>query len=123
MRARHLILAAGVLLALGAKTVDTLHFALSRSVPAADATVTAPAEVRLFFTEAPQANSVSVRVLDAAGAALETPAAAPNADDAKIYSLAIGRTLPAGRYSVAWRGAGADGHGVQGTFAFTVSAE
>ena len=122
MKAKHLILAAGVLLALGAKAAD-LHFALSRSLPAADATVAAPAEVRLWFTEAAQENSVGIRLMNAGGTALETPPATRDQADAKIYALAVPRPLPAGRYTVSWRGVGSDGHVVQGNFAFTVTAE
>ena len=99
------------------------HFALSRSAPAADATVPAPAEIKLWFTEVPRPGSLAVRLVDAGGALVET--AEPKADeaDAKIISLRIGRTLPAASYTVAWRGIGGDGHVVQGEFGFRVSAE
>jgi methionine-rich copper-binding protein CopC len=123
MKAKHLILVAGVLVALGAKAVETVHFALSRSVPAADATVTAPAEVRLWFTEAAKDNSVSIRLVNSADAAVETSPPARDEADARVYAIAISRPVPAGRYTVAWRGIGDDGHVVQGEFAFTVSAE
>ena len=66
MKAKSLVLAVGVLLAVGATSVDALHFALSRSAPAADATVAAPAEVRLWFTEAAAENSVGIRLVNAA---------------------------------------------------------
>jgi methionine-rich copper-binding protein CopC len=122
MKAKHLILAAGVLLALGAKAAETFHFALTRSVPAADATVTSPPEVRLWFTEPAVDNSVSIRLVNAAGTALETPPAAKDETDAKVYAIALERPVPAGRYTVAWRGIGDDGHVVQGEFAFTVRA-
>lgn len=123
MKAKSLLLAVGVVLAVGATSVDALHFALSRSVPAADATVASPAEVRLWFTEAAAENSASIRLVNAAGAAVETGETTQAAADAPVYSIAVGRTLAAGRYTVAWRGIGDDGHVVQGEFAFTVSAE
>jgi methionine-rich copper-binding protein CopC len=123
MKAKRLILAAGVLLALGAKAVDVIHFALARSVPAADATVASPSEVRLWFTEAAKDNSVSIRLVNAGGAALETSPPARDEADAKVYAITIARPVPAGRYTVAWRGIGDDGHVVAGEFAFTVSAE
>ena len=122
INAKRLILAAGVVLALGAKAVDTFHFALTRSVPAADATVASPAEVRLWFTEPATDNSVSIRLVNAGGTALETPAATRDEADAKVYAIALARPVPAGRYTVAWRGIGDDGHVVQGEFAFTVRA-
>jgi methionine-rich copper-binding protein CopC len=109
---------------LGAAKADALlHFGLSRSVPAADATVATPPEVRLWFTEVPKEGSVGIRVVNAAGNAVETAAPAPDAADARIHAVAIPSPLPAGRYTVAWRGIGDDGHVVTGDFGFTVSAE
>ena len=56
-------------------------------------------------------------------AVVETGGTAQAADNAPVYSVAVGHTLAAGRYTVAWRGIGDDGHVVQGDFAFTVSAQ
>jgi methionine-rich copper-binding protein CopC len=120
---KHLMLAAGILLALGAAAADVLHFGLSRSVPAADTTVTTPAEVRLWFTQVAKEGSVGIRVVNAAGNAMETAAPAPDEADGRVYAVAISRPLAAGRYTVAWRGIGDDGHVVTGDFGFTVGAE
>lgn len=122
MRSKLCFVAAGALLTLGAASTNLVHFALSRSVPAADATVTSPAEVRLWFTEAAEAGTVGIRVVDPAGAAVETADVVQDRADTKIYSVAVGRRLSAGRYTVSWRGVGDDGHTVQGNYAFTVSA-
>jgi len=105
----------------GAATV--LHFALARSVPAADATVQSPPEVQLWFTEPPKTGSVTVRLLDGHGALIETAEPRADENDAKGIHLAIPRRLGAGGYTVAWRGIGDDGHTVQGEFAFTVAAQ
>ncbi len=123
MKSKLLMLAAGLLLTMGAASADLLHFGLSRSLPAADATVASPAEVRLWFTQVAKDGSVGIRLVDPAGAAVATAEPARDAADGKIYSIAVGRRLAAGRYTVAWRGIGDDGHTVQGNFAFTVSAE
>ncbi len=123
MKSKLLMLTAGLLLTLGAASAEFLHFAMSRSVPAADASVASPAEVRLWFTEAAAENSVAIRLVDPAGAAVETAEVVHDAQDAKIYSVALARRLAAGRYTVSWRGIGDDGHTVQGNFAFTVTAE
>jgi methionine-rich copper-binding protein CopC len=124
MNAKHLLLTAGLLLAMGAtNAADLLHFGLSRSVPAADATVTTPAEVRLWFTQVAKEGSVSIRVVNAAGSAIETPPPARDEADGRVYAVALARSLAAGRYTVAWRGIGDDGHVVTGDFGFTVSAE
>lgn len=123
MKSKLLILTAGLLLTMGAASADLLHFGLSRSVPAADATVASPTEVRLWFTQVAKDGSVGIRLVDPAGAAVATAEPARDAADGKIYSIAVSRRLAAGRYTVAWRGIGDDGHTVQGNFAFTVSAE
>lgn len=124
MSVKQLMLAAGILLALGAvAAADVLHFGLSRSVPAADTTVAKPAEVRLWFTQVAKEGSVSIRVVDAAGNAIEAAAPARDEADGRIYAVAIARPLSAGRYTVAWRGIGDDGHVVTGDFGFTVSSE
>jgi methionine-rich copper-binding protein CopC len=92
-------------------------------VPVADASVPTPAEVRLWFTQVAQAGSVGIRLIDARGTAVETGEPARDAEDGRIYAIAVGRTLAAGPYTVSWRGIGDDGHTVRGEFRFTVSAE
>jgi len=127
MRARALILAAGLLTALGAtaavETDPAFHFALSRSAPAADATGPSPSEVRLWFTEVAQPGSVAIRLVNPAGGAVATSEPAPNEDDGRVYHVGVSQALAAGAYTVAWRGIGDDGHVVRGDFRFTVSAE
>ena len=98
------------------------HFALARSAPAADATVTSPNEIRLWFTQVPRDGSLSVRLVDAGGELVETCAPNAQADDTKAFRVEIGRQLPAGSYTVAWRGVGDDGHPVQSEFGFTVAS-
>jgi methionine-rich copper-binding protein CopC len=119
MTYKYSILAAGILIALGA-TTGRLHFALSRSVPEADAVVTSAPEIRLWFTEAAQESSVGIRLLTADSTVVETAPPARDRNDARIYSVAVATPLPGGRYTVAWRGIGDDGHVVTGSFAFTV---
>jgi methionine-rich copper-binding protein CopC len=124
MKVKRLMLATGLLFALGAAEADALlHFALSRSVPAADATVASPAEVRLWFTQVAKEGSVGIRVVNAAGEAIETAAPARDQADGRVYAVALPGPLAAGRYTVAWRGIGDDGHVVTGDFGFSVSAE
>ena len=125
MSARSILMAVVVLS--GVATVGAaarpLHFALSRSVPAEGAEVAPPPEIRLWFTEVPQEGSISVRLLDSAGELVETGALGQDAEDGRIFHLAIEGTLPAGGYTVAWRAIGQDGHVVRGDFGFTVTAE
>lgn len=106
-----------------APDVVARHFGLARSEPAKDATVSSTSEVRLWFTQVPQEGSVSVRLVDASGAALETGELASDAEDAKVVYLPLHHPLSAGRYTVAWRGIGDDGHVVRGEFGFSVTAD
>ena len=118
MRSKVSILAAGLLIALGATT--DLHFALSRSEPEADAIVTSAHELRLWFTEVAQEGSVGIRLLTADSTVVETSQATPDRADGRIYSVAVTNPLGGGRYTVAWRGIGTDGHVVTGSYSFTV---
>ena len=103
----------------GALDHRALHFSLSRSEPAAEATVAPPEELRLWFTQAPQDNSMSVRLM-AGDAVVETGPAIPDSGDDKVYGVAVGRTLEEGGYTIAWRAMAADGHVVRGEIPFTV---
>jgi hypothetical protein len=126
MRAKALILAAGLLTAAGATYTAAdaaFHFALSRSVPTADATVPSPPEVRLWFTQLAQPGSVAIRLINLAGDAVSTGEPMPNEDDGRVYHVDVASKLPAGAYTVSWRGIGDDGHVVRGEFGFSVSAE
>lgn len=126
MRARALILAAGLLSAVAAtgKATDAaFHFALSRSVPAADATVPSPEEVRLWFTQVAQPGSVAIRLVAPGGDAVQTSDPIPDEDDGRVYHVDVATKLPAGAYTVSWRGIGDDGHIVRGDFGFNVTAE
>lgn len=102
---------------------DAFHFALTKSAPEAESTVTAPEEVRLWFTQVPQDNSVSVRLVDAAGELVETSDPMSEASDGKIMYVSVDHALAAGAYTVAWRGIGDDGHVVTGEFPFSVAAQ
>ncbi len=126
MKAKTAVLALSLLIAVGATRItdamEEFHFGLSKSAPEADASVPSPEEVRLWFTEPPEDNSIAIRVIDAAGDAVETGEAIPDGDDGKVFSVSIGRALAEGTYTVAWRGIGDDGHVARGDFDFSVTA-
>jgi methionine-rich copper-binding protein CopC len=126
MRGKTIFLTAALVFAVGAAgaaAANVFHFALSRSAPAADATVSAAEEVRLWFTQEPQANSVGIRVVDASGDAVETTDPAADPDNAAVVYVKPSAPLTSGRYTVSWRGIGEDGHVVRGDFGFSVSAQ
>jgi methionine-rich copper-binding protein CopC len=99
------------------------HFALARSVPAADASVPAPTELQLWFTEPPEAGTLAVRLTNARGELIETSPPQAAETDAKEVHVAVAGSVPAGRYAVNWRGIGDDGHAVEGSFGFTVHGQ
>ncbi len=104
-------------------TDSALHFALSKSMPEAESSIDSPPEVRLWFTEAPEDNTTSIRVVNAAGELMEAGDVTQDADDGRIFSVAIGRRLGAGAYTVAWRAIGQDGHVVREAFTFSVTQQ
>lgn len=119
------VLAAG--LATTAAAPDDLavrHFELRRSAPAADTVLTAsPTEVRLWFSQAPQDGSTSIRLVDAAGSAVHTGEVVQDADERTVFSVALHGALAPGTYTVAWRALGQDGHVVRDDFAFTLAED
>lgn len=103
-----------------AATPRAFHFELMRSAPADKATVHQVSEVRLWFSEAPEENTVSIHVLNAAGDPVRTGDAKPDARDPSVFSAAVPDALTPGAYTVSWRGMGDDGHVVRGRFSFDV---
>lgn len=95
------------------------HFGLRKSVPKKDASVPPPGELRLWFTQAPQDNSMSIRLM-AGEERVETGPAVQDPDDARVFAVAIESALGAGKYTIVWRGLGPDGHVVRGDIPFSV---
>lgn len=125
MKGKRLFFVAALVFAVGAAgaAADAFHFALSRSAPAADATVASADEVRLWFTEAPEDNSIGIRLIDADGEAVATTEPSADPENGAVFFVKPESALSAGRYTVSWRGIGDDGHVVRGDFGFSVSAE
>ncbi len=98
---------------------EGLHFGVSKSEPARDAAVAPPGELRLWFTQLPQENSISIRLM-AGEELVESGPAVQDPDDGKVFSVAIEDALGAGAYSIAWRGMAQDGHVVRGEIPFSV---
>lgn len=126
MLGKRLFLTATLVFALGAASnaaANVVHFALSKSTPAADASVPAPEEVRLWFTQVPQENSVGVRLIAPSGDAVSTTEPTRDSEDPMVVFIEPEAPLAPGRYTVSWRGIGDDGHVVRGEFGFSVAAE
>jgi len=99
------------------------HPRLLRAVPAAESHVeTMPCALSLTFNEDLTIALSRLTLLDPAGkpVALDTLRFAPQ--DTKTLSAKILGTMPAGRYTVKWQAAGADGHPMRGQYTFVIDA-
>ena len=88
-------------------------------VPAADASVAAPTEVSMSFSESLEAAFSSLTVLDATGHAVAS--SKMQLDDATHTTMHM--SLPAlapGVYTVKWVAVARDGHRTSGSYSFTV---
>ncbi|MDT8340484.1 MAG: copper resistance protein CopC [Longimicrobiales bacterium] len=98
------------------------HLRLDRSAPEADATLPSPSEIRLWFSQAPQASATSLRLIRDGRPVAGVGELKADEKDGSIFAAPVTGTLPDGRYTVAWRTMAADGHVVRGEFSFTVQA-
>ena len=110
---------AALLIAVAAAAVSA-HMAVSKTMPEADAILsTSPAEVQVWFTQAPDP-AVSRLALD--GASGEIALSELDIRDDRSLRAAVPSRLASGSYTVRWRAAGDDGHTQRGEFSFTVRA-
>jgi methionine-rich copper-binding protein CopC len=112
-----------LLVTAGAMPAATFHTHLKKSAPAAgDSLAAPPREVRLWFSEKPEVVVSNVAVSDAAGAAVTLGKLRADSSDATQLVASVTGAMKPGRYQVAWRTMGADGHPVRGTFDFVILA-
>ena len=96
------------------------HASLESSSPGAFAVLEAsPADVRLRFSEVPQAGFTSVRLVDAENRDRAVGSVVADPNDARTLVATVD-PLPDGLYVVVWSVVSADGHRVAGSFAFSV---
>jgi methionine-rich copper-binding protein CopC len=114
-RARSVLFA--VMVAMATATVFA-HMKASRMLPAPNTTVSAsPAQVQVWFTQAPDPKVSKIEVAGMAGPVALT---AFKVTAEKSIVADIRNPLADGRYTVRWQAAGDDGHVQKGEFAFTV---
>lgn len=112
---RILILAASIVL--GSAPTALAHTALSKSTPAANASVASPTELKLEFGDS--VKLARVQVVGPAGAIVNLPldrAAPPS----RQMTVKVTERLSAGPQTVKWRAIAADGHVMTGEFSFSV---
>ena len=90
--------------------------ALVQSSPAAEATVSAPRNVKLTFSEKITAPGVQLKMADG----MTVPASASLSGDAKTISARLTSPLMAGKWTVSWYATSAGGEQSQGSYSFTV---
>ena len=97
------------------------HANLLRANPSPNTSVeTAPHEIRLWFTEALEANFSRIQLRDVEGDTLDIPSAELDAEDPTQLFIPVDG-LPNGVYTVAWRVVSqTDGHTTQGNFAIGI---
>ncbi|MCA9863796.1 MAG: copper resistance protein CopC, partial [Thermomicrobiales bacterium] len=100
------------------------HAALERSEPASGEVLpTAPAEVRIWFTEPLEPRFTRANLLDANGQPAPGGTSQVAPDNDHLLILTLPPDLPDGGYTVAWRNlSAADGHTLQGYFGFAIGA-
>lgn len=117
-----LLLAVGFLVGLVGEATAA-HDGLRRSSPANGAVLdAAPRELRLTFTRAVDPSLARIELIDPTGRPVDLSAPVADRDSANVLVAAVSGRLRAGAYTVRWRIVGSDGHPVQGTFGFVISA-
>jgi methionine-rich copper-binding protein CopC len=111
------VLFAANLLAQSADAHPTLK---SANPPAEGATVSAPTEIKLTFSEGVISKFSSVELKDQGGTKIATGKVATNPKDQKELVVALQGPLKAGAYTITWNVLSVDTHRVHGTYSFKV---
>ena len=93
------------------------HAALKVSTPTSGATVAAPQNLSLTFSEAVRLTAVRLTAHGKDVSGIQLDRAAPAAPS---FTVSLPKLAPA-KYEVRWTALGGDGHAINGTFTFTVS--
>lgn len=96
------------------------HANLKASMPAANASVAAPQQLQLTFSEALNLRFSSVKLAGPGGTKIETGKAELTGGD-KSLSIPVAGTLAPGVYTVDWNVLSVDGHKLKGSYSFTVA--
>ena len=120
MRRAVAVVAVALAIVAGLPIAASAHANLLSSDPANGATMPdAPTEIRMTFSERPDAGLSAVELLDSGGATIPTGTPAP--EGAATLVVGITNPLPDGVYTVSWRVVSVDdGHVTAGAFAFGV---
>ena len=98
------------------------HFGIAKSVPKENTQVQFINKIEVWFTQVPQDNSVSIRLVRSDGSLVSVAIFDSKPDVPEGFIADLGHNLNLGEYEVVWRGIGQDGHVVNGNYSFMVSA-
>ena len=108
---------------LAAPAYAMLHPRLVSAMPAVNSTaIVAPTMLRLTFQEALEPAMSRITMVDSFRRAVALSAVAADATDPKTLVATLKAPVGPGRYTVNWQAAGADGHPMRGSYAFTVAS-
>lgn len=113
-----LILAAALSLAVAGAA--SAHARLITGSPKAGATVAAPTQLKLTYSESIVPGGSSVSVADARGSAVATGPMALDPKNKRVVIVPVTGKLAAGAYKVNWSMKTEDGHTMSGAFGFKV---
>ena len=109
-----------VILALGAAGPAWSHAFLERAEPRVGSTVkSAPAQVRVWFTQNLEPAFSTLEVVNARGERVDEGRAQPDPGNPALLQIAL-KPIGAGTYRVKWRVLSVDTHVTEGNFAFKV---
>ncbi len=98
-----------------------MHLRLVKSLPRQDEVMTAaPQEVRLWFSQKPEATLTTIRLLRPDSSAVSS-GKVERTDDSLSVRLPLEAGLVAGAYTVSWRTLSRDGHAVRGSYQFILA--
>jgi hypothetical protein len=113
------ILFFGLVVLLSASRVSA-HAFLEHSDPSVGSKVhSAPAAVRIWFTEAIEPRFSSIQVFDATGKQVDKKDTHPDPSNRSLLQVSLPRLGP-GSYKVAWRVVSVDTHRTNGDFTFQI---
>jgi hypothetical protein len=101
-------------------TAAWAHAFLDHAVPAVGATVAAPKEVAIWFTEQIEPAFSAIEVTDEAGNRVDQGGTHRDAGNPSLLHVAVGQLKP-GSYKVRWHVVSVDTHRTSGDFSFTVA--
>jgi copper resistance protein C len=110
----------GLSLTLAAEAASAHAFLKTANPPVGGTVTTAPAELRINFTEAVEPVFSKITVQDANGARMDAGSVHDVAGDAAALAVALKKLQP-GSYTVIWHATSVDTHKTQGKFTFTVA--